>query len=165
NGTPVDSAEVVVTEDRWYYKSLIDESFSTSPSSLTRTTEMDIYGNNVKMLTWHKYCWSIEWSITFYLPACFHEISIGRFDGILDAWAPRPNCSPWCNGGLCALYMCGDTWNGAGYLDWWNYDTCDTDWSKKVAKIVQKRWLHTWQLCHGRSNRQIARSVRARIRF
>lgn len=167
NGTPIDSVAAVITDkDDWYYYRLADGTLSTElPESKARTTEMNIYGTNVELLEWHAYCWSLEWGITFYLPVCFHEVSPGRFDGILDAWAPNPSCSWNCNGGLCALYQCGSAWNGAGYNGWWNYHSCSQGWSKKVAKIVQKRWLHTWQLCHGRSNRQIAQSVRARIRY
>ena len=168
NGVPVDSADVVVTEKQWYYSNLTDGRLtSTPPRGFALTSEMDIYGSNVEMVRWNQDCWRTEWVVTFYLPVCFHEIDRqrGQFDGILDAWAPRPNCSPWCNGGYCALWMCGDAWDGAGYYGWWDFENCGSMWSRKVGKIVQKRWLHTWQLCHHRSDADIARSVRARIRY
>jgi hypothetical protein len=168
NGMPIDSADVVVTEKQWYYSSLTTgELTSQPPGEFALTTEMDIYGSGVELVAWSQECWNIHWAVTFYMPVCFYELWPGRFDGIVDAWAPRPNCSPWCNGGLCALYMCGDAWDGAGNLQWWNFhQSCsDSRASKKVGKIVQKRWLHTWQLCHHRSDADIARSVRTRIRY
>lgn len=162
NGVPIDSAEVVVTEKQWYYKSLVDESFSQSPPSLPLTTEIDIYGSYVESVSgWH--CGNLEWVVTFYLPVCFHEISPGRFDGIIDAWAPNPPCNQ-CNGGWCIGYLCGSAWDGAGYLGWWDYNTCSPTWSRKVGKLVQKRWLYTWRNC-GYPDWQIASWVRARIRY
>ncbi|MBU1075535.1 hypothetical protein KJ733_03400 [Patescibacteria group bacterium] len=169
NGAPIDSVEAVITDkDDWYYYRLVDGTLSTElPESKARTTEIDIYGSGIKRVGVNAFwCWNDEWVVTFYLPVCFHEISAGRFDGILDAWAPNPACAWNCNGGMCALYQCGSAWDGAGYNGWWNFETCSTDhWSKKVGKQVQKRWLHTWQKCHGRSNTRIAHSVRARIRY
>lgn len=169
NGIPVDSADVVVTEGQWYYSSLTDGSLSDSPpQGFALLTEIDIYGSDVEMVRWASVCWKIHWAVTFYLPVCFYELWPNRFDGIVDAWAPIPCCDPlYCNGGLCALYQCGCAWNGPGYLEWWNFhQSCsDPRASKKVGKIVQKRWLHTWQLCYHLSNQQIARLVRARIRY
>jgi len=165
NGIPIDSAEVVVTEKQWYYKSLIDESFSQSPPSLPLTTEMDIYGSYVEQVNeWWQPCWFSEWVVTFYLPVCFHYLGNGRFDGILDAWAPNPNCSQ-CNGGVCAGYLCGSAWDGAGYLGWYNFNyACSQSWSRKAGKLVQKRWLFTWRNC-GYPDWQIASWVRTRIRY
>lgn len=166
NDVPIDTFDAVITEDAWYYYHPDDESISSDPpASMAATTEMDIYGVDVTALKLNKYCWYIEWGIIFYLPVCFHEIAVSQFDGIIDAWAPNPSCAWNCNGGLCASYLCGSAWNGSGYLGWWDYNTCDDYWSKKVAKIVQKRWLHTWQLCHKKSDKEIAQSVRARIKF
>ncbi|MDP2631042.1 MAG: hypothetical protein Q8P56_06595 [Candidatus Uhrbacteria bacterium] len=160
-GVPIDSADVVVTEDRWYYQSLIDGTFSLDPPSLLLTTEIDIYGIGIE--NYGGQCWWSEWVVTFYLPVCFFEIAPGRFDGIIDAWAPNPPCGQ-CNGGICAAYRCGSAWDGAGYNNWRNYNDCGGKWSRKVGKMVQKRWLFTWRNC-GRADWQIASSVRARIRY
>jgi hypothetical protein len=170
NGTPIDSADVVVTDKQWYYSSLTDgQLYNVPPGGFALTREIDIYGSGLTLLEWSQDCWSngMHWGVTFYLPVCFHEIDrrLGIFDGIIDAWAPRPNCSPWCNGGYCALWMCGNAWDGPGNQGWWDYETCGSMWSRLVAKTVQKRWLHTWQLCYHRSDADIARSVRARIRY
>lgn len=162
NGIPIDSADVVVTDDQWYYKSLVDHSFSTSPESIPFTTEMDIYGSNIESVSgW--LCSNLEWVVTFYLPVCFHEISPGRFDGIIDSWAPNPNCSS-CNGGWCIGNACGSAWDGAGYLGWWDYHTCSSTWTQKAGKLVQKRWLYTWRNC-GYADWQIASWVRTRIQY
>ncbi|MFA5107219.1 MAG: hypothetical protein WC497_02730 [Patescibacteria group bacterium] len=170
NGVPIDSADVVVTEERWYYSSLTTGELTDTPSGgFLRTTEMDIYGSGVEQTPPDAYwCWNDEWVVTMYLPVCFYEDDRfhGHFDGIIDAWAPTPCCDPlYCNGGRCALFQCGCAWIGPGYNGWWDYNTCGDRWSKKVGKQVQKRWLHTWQLCYHRSDQDIARSVRARIRY
>lgn len=137
NGVPIESVDAVITEDTWYYYHPDDGSIATDmPASMTAATEMDIYGVDVVVLTWNKYCWFIEFGVTFYLPVCFHEIAPGQFDGILDAWAPNPSCAWNCNGGLCAFGMCGSAWDGPGYKGWWDYHSCSPYWSIRVAKIV-----------------------------
>jgi hypothetical protein len=163
NGVPIDSADVVVTDKQWYYSSLTDGRLtSTPPSRFAMTREIDIYGITVESVSgWM--CANLEWVVTFYLPVCFHEISPGRFDGIVDAWAPNPPCNQ-CNGGWCIGNLCGSAWDGPGYNSWWDYNTCGQSWSRKVGKLVQKRWLYTWRNC-GHADWEIASWVRTRIRY
>ncbi len=160
---PFDSVQAVITDDQWYYVTFANGAVSkAAPAGFSLATEIDVYGSYVeKVAGW--YCGNYEWAVTFYLPVCFHETSPGRFDGILDAWAPTPNCSA-CNGGWCIGGACGIAWDGPGYQGWWDYHTCRQSWSKKVGKLVQKRWLYTWRNC-GYPDWQIASWVRARIRY
>lgn len=170
NGIPIDSADVVVTEKQWYYSSLTTGELTDTPGGgFAFTHEMDIYGSGVEITAYASDCWRIHYAVTFHMPVCFYELTPGSgvFDGVIDAWAPNPACSWWCNGGLCALYQCGSAWNGSGREEWWKFQPFCSDprASRKIGKVVQKRWLHTWQLCYGRSDPQIAQSVRARIRY
>ena len=159
-----DTVFAVVTDNQWYYTDPFYQSVSKSaPAVLTR--EIDIYGYYVHNVgSW--WCPSSHWVVDFLMPVCFHELPEGsaHFDGILDAWAPNPPCGQY-NGGWCAGYLCGSAWDGPGNQQWWNFQDCSTYWwSRRVGKIVQKRWLFTWRNA-GRSDTQIANSVRARIRY
>jgi hypothetical protein len=171
NGVPIDSADVVVTDKQWYYSSLTTGELSSTPSGgFALTREMDIYGSGVEPTQWDGNCLLRHWAVTFYMPVCFYELTprSGVFDGIVDAWAPTPCCDPlYCNGGHCAMFQCGCAWNGSGNQEWWKFQPfcADARASRKIGKVVQKRWLHTWQLCYHRSDADIARSVRARIRY
>ncbi|MFA6525433.1 MAG: hypothetical protein WCT33_04185 [Patescibacteria group bacterium] len=165
NGAPVDSVEAVITDkEEWYYFSLVDETLRTELSADKVITEIDVYGSSIYL--WHNesLCWNDEYTVVFWLPVCFYELIVGQFNGIIDAWAPNPNCL-LCNGGPCALFLCGSAWDGPGFLEWYNFHNCaDPRASTKVGKNVQKRWLFSWRNCL-RSDADIARSVRARIRY
>lgn len=163
---PADSAEAVVTSRQWYYRSLTDgQLYDTAPPRFGLATEMDVYGSSVECYAYCWFCPSSEWAVTFYMPACFHEDSPGYFSEIQDAWAPTPDCNR-CNGGWCADGKCDKAWDGPGYLGWRNYKDCDVQNlnSRKLGKIVQKRWLMSYRNC-GYPDWQIANSVRAHIRF
>lgn len=159
-----DTVFAVVTDKQWYY---VDPSYQSvrksAPAKAALTTEVDIYGYYVDNVGSIYICQQSEWVVDFLMPVCFHEISRGVFDGIIDAWAPDPPCGQY-NGGWCAFYLCGSAWGGAGNQEWWNFQDCSTTWSRKVGKQVQKRWIYTWRNA-GRSDTQIANSVRARIRY
>jgi len=161
-----DTVFAVVTDDQWFY---VDQTYqsvsrSTPDSNTALTREIDVYGYYVHNVgSW--WCPSSHWVVDFLMPVCFHELpeGSGKFDGILDAWAPDPPCGQY-NGGWCAGYLCGSAWDGPGYQQWWNFQDCSPWWSRRVGKIVQKRWLFTWRNA-GRSDTQIANSVRARVRY
>lgn len=165
---PVDSSWAVITDDQWYFVDLDERSATKSmPSSLNKTRIWDIYGSRVDLVYDSRWCTKDEWVVTFYLPVCFHEAYGGyddtRFDGILDAWAQSPPC--WVtNGGPCTYFTCGKAWKGAGYTEWWDFETCGDDNTKRAGKLVQKRWLYSWRNA-GVSDNTIARLVKARIRF
>ena len=166
NGMPLDDVEAVVTEKQWYYYRPSDGTITNvEPPKFGLATEMDVYGSNIECVKNWWFCPSSEWVATFYMPACFHEDSPGYFSEIADAWAPNPDCSR-CNGGACAGWVCGSAWDGPGYLGWYNYKDCDANNrnSKKLGKLVQKRWLFTQRNC-GYADWQIASSVRAHLRY
>ncbi|MCH7492959.1 hypothetical protein IID19_05260 [Patescibacteria group bacterium] len=160
-----DTVFAVVTDKQWYYVDPSDLSLRKSASvPKALTTEVDIYGSSVENVG--GWCVWSEWVVVFYLPVCFYELTPHQFDGILDAWAPNPPCDQY-NGGICAAWLCGSAWDGPGYDGWYNYHTCqqiDYRASTKAGKLVQKRWIYTWRNA-GRSDTQIANSVRARIRY
>lgn len=163
-GTPFDSVQAVVTEEQWYCVRFDGVAEKASPEEFVQAREIDIYGSYIERVAgW--YCGNQEWVVTFYLPVCFYEDdrARGHFDGILDTWAPNPNCNT-CNGGWCVGYLCGSAWDGPGYNGWWNFNTCRDRWSRKVGKQVQRRWLYTWRNC-GYPDWQIASLVRARVRY
>lgn len=159
-----DTAFAVVTDKQWYYVNPSDLTVRKSaPTKTALTTEIDIYGYYVDNVGSIYICQYSEWVVDFLMPVCFHEISPGVFDGIIDAWAPNPPCGQY-NGGWCAFYQCGIAWDGPGYQGWYDFHDCGGNWSRKVGKLVQKRWIYTWRNA-GRSDTQIANSVRARIRY
>ncbi len=159
-----DTVFAVVTDKQWYYVNPSDMSIRKFvPTKTALTTEVDIYGYYVDNVGSIYFCQASEWVVDFLMPVCFHEISPGIFDGIIDAWAPYPPCGQY-NGGWCAAYLCGIAWEGYGYQNWYNFHDCGGTWSRKVGKPVQKRWIYTWRNA-GRSDTQIANSVRARIRY
>ena len=168
NEVPLGSTDVVVTNAQWYYASPGSGTVSDRPPwNPEDLTEMDVYGSGVQLVVDAWNCFQDEWVVTFYLPVCFYEISAGRFDGILDAWANTPYCNWGCNGGPCAGFQCGPAWNWnqPGYTGWWNFRDCNTQASGKVGKQIQKRWLYTWRSCYGYSDAVIAGFIHARIRF
>lgn len=164
NSMPADSAMVVVTDKQWYYVSLTDHLvYDTEPPSFRLSTEMDVYGSYLAIVTNSSYCWSQEWVAVFFMPACL-TWNGNSFNEVVDAWAPTPGCGV-CNGGLCAGFKCGPAWPYSGKVDWYSFRSCASPTSKKVGKIVQKRWMYTWNLCYGYSFDYIASTVRARIRI
>lgn len=167
HGVPIESVDAVITSHAWYYYHPVEDTISTEvPESMATATEMDIYGTALYDVAKTFWCWKKEWIVVFFLPVCFYELTIGQFDGILDAWAPNPPCDQ-CNGGICAAYLCGSAWDGSGANGWYNFHTCaniDYRASKKVGKYVQKRWVYSWRNC-GKSDSDIAQSVRAHISF
>jgi hypothetical protein len=161
-----DTVFVVITDDQWYYVRSGDPSpLEPGFAAAAMTSEIDVYGSGLVNIG-SRFCPKSEWIVVFYLPVCFYELDPHRFDGILDAWAPNPPCDRY-QGGFCAGLKCGPAWDGPGYLGWYNYHSCwqiDHRASTEVGKLVQKRWLYTWRNA-GRSDAQIAHSVRARIRY
>lgn len=117
-----DSWQIVLTSvgEFWYH--IIDQVVITDISTvIAGSRSARIRGSGCVPSAQHP-------QILFYLPTCFREISPGRFDGIIDAWAS--SVIP----GLRA-------WDGPGYENWWNYHTCSGSRSQIVGKQVQTRWF------------------------
>lgn len=117
-----DPWQIVVTSlgEFWYH--IIDQEVLTDISVIIASSrQARIRGSGCVPSPQHP-------QILFYLPTCFREISPGRFDGIIDAWAS--SVIP----GLRA-------WDGPGYENWWNYHSCSDNRSQLVGKQVQTRWF------------------------
>ena len=165
NGMPLDDVEAVVTEKQWYYYRPSDGTITNvEPPKFGLATEMDVYGSYIECVRNWWSCPISEWVVTFYMPACFHEVgTTGVITEVVDAWAPTPDCSR-CNGGWCADNKCDKAWVGSGNAGWWNYNDCSYRVSKKLGKMVQKRWLFSYRNC-GYPDWQIASWVRAHIKY